>query len=119
MRHLTRKWLISRNNKSREPFRRVLAHDGLKGIMNKLFSVGTIPSPAGSLSPSPEKLAAKVAETMMVANSRFDDTSDPFLSQFLASLLHFRSDWRVNKTLTTPGSSYDSAARFACLGPRG
>jgi hypothetical protein len=51
MRHLTRKWLISRNNKSREPFRRVLAHDGLKDIMNKLFFVQTIPILAGSLSP--------------------------------------------------------------------
>ena len=35
MRHLTRKRLISRNNKSREPFRRVLAHDGLMTTTQK------------------------------------------------------------------------------------
>jgi peroxiredoxin len=35
MRYLTRKWLISRNNKSREPFRRVLAHDGLMTTTQK------------------------------------------------------------------------------------
>jgi hypothetical protein len=35
MRYLTRKWLISRNDKSREPFRRVLAHDGLMTTTQK------------------------------------------------------------------------------------
>jgi hypothetical protein len=44
MRHLAPNQLITRNNKSREPFRRVLAHDGVKGhhAMKNLSSVQTV-----------------------------------------------------------------------------